>query len=235
MSPVDWSIVDSVGTAIRITAVNPPTPRAGALYNRAWGEHAPPGIRSVALVGGNLLECGAVNRAIPLSGAVLQLPEDAPPLFGPLRWQAPKSMPIRSAMMGGPMLGADGRLCCDYSAEHFAGSAPPLTFSQDETFDQNLLPRMGAGLRDDGALVFAAIDGRNLEYALGFTLQMTGRFLLALGCQQVTNLDGGSSKRMVVGGRVVDLSTTELRTQGATPHRVRKMHSAILIERAWAG
>jgi hypothetical protein len=230
MSPVGWSVVDSAGVRVHITAVNPATPCAGSLYNRAFGAYAPAGIRGVALVGGSLIEPTAAPLAIPLAGAVLQLPEGTPYLSGLIRWQPPEHQPIRAAMMGGPMLGHAGGLRCDYVAEHFAGSAPPLTFSQDETFDQNLLPRMGAGLRDDGSLVFAAIDGRNLKRALGFTLQMTGRFLMALGCQHVTNLDGGSSKRMVVGGRVVDLSTTELRTQGEATTRVRKMHSSILIE-----
>ena len=34
----------------------------------------------------------------------------------------------------------------DLPSEDFKGSAPPVTFSQDETHDHNLLPRMGVGI-----------------------------------------------------------------------------------------
>ena len=89
-------------------------------------------------------------------------------------------------------------------AEDFQKSAPPVTFSQDETFDQNLLPRMAAGIDSQGTLFFAAIDGRNFHRAPGMTLEQTARWMQALGCITAMNLDGGSSKRMVVQNQVVD-------------------------------
>ena len=229
MGPIGWSVVDSRGTTIQITAVNPPKLCEGALYNRAYGSSSPPGYRSIAVVGTDIVGQASTRLPIPLAGAVLLPPANTPRLSGPLRWICPKHQPIQAAMMGGPMLRTGGDLECDYISEHFAGTAPPLTFSQDETFDQNLLPRMGVGLREDGALVFAAVDGRNLTHALGFTLQMTGRFLAALGCTHITNLDGGSSKRMVVRGQQVDLSTTELHVRDDARVSLRRMHSAILI------
>lgn len=116
----------------------------------------------------------------------------------------------------------------DLLAEEFAGTAPPVTFSQDETFDQNLLPRMGVGLRDDGSLLFCAVDGRDFERAPGMTLRQLASVLRAHGCVRAMNLDGGSSKRMVVGGRVVDLPSTEVQTGGA-PGPVRPVRSGILI------
>ena len=127
------------------------------------------------------------------------------------------------------MLLSAGELCIDRDEEDFAKTAPPVTFSQDETFDQNLLPRMAAGLDEAGALYFAAIDGRNFHRAPGMTLEQTAHWMKALGCTTAMNLDGGSSKRMVIDGRVVDLSTTEVvgNTAGATS--IRPVHSAVLI------
>ena len=54
-----------------------------------------------------------------------------------------------------------------------------LASSQDETHDHNLLPRMAVGISktQDGCdeLVCVAVDGRNLDRALGLTLQGTSR------------------------------------------------------------
>ena len=125
----------------------------------------------------------------------------------------------RAAMAGGPILLAfdhDADDALELAAEDFRGSAPPVTFSQDETFDRNLLPRMGAGTTKNGEVVMVAIDGRNLDQALGLTLRGTANLLEALGCVKAMNLDGGSSKRMVIrhkthGHKVVCLSTTEIK------------------------
>ena len=124
-----------------------------------------------------------------------------------------------AAMAGGPTLLApdhDADDALELESEDFRGSAPPVTFSQDETFDRNLLPRMGAGTTKDGETIMVAIDGRNLDQALGLTLRGTANLLEALGCVKAMNLDGGSSKRMVIrhkahGHKVVCLSTTEIK------------------------
>ncbi len=113
--------------------------------------------------------------------------------------------------------------------EDFWGAAPPVTFSQDETNDQNLLARMAVGLDADGCLVFAAIDGRNFELALGMTLGELAELLIALGCHTAMNLDGGSSKRMVVDGEVVDLPSTEVISHDNAPARIRPVHTAIFL------
>jgi hypothetical protein len=112
--------------------------------------------------------------AVPLAGFVLLIPS---PTLSITRVHQVKegdivnfTLPrpgIQSAIAGGPLLySADPNdEALDLQAEDFCGSAPPVTFSQDETFDRNLLPRMGAGLTCDGELVLTAIDGRNLEQA----------------------------------------------------------------------
>jgi len=188
------------------------------------------GERGLVIVGARVAAVGLGPRwlEVPLAGFVIvSEPGPAPIEVGALvRYELPGAR-LAAAMAGGPLLLGDDPL--DLAAEDFAGSAPPLTFSQDETFDRNLLPRLGLGLTAGGELIALAVDGRNLERALGLTLRSTARFLRALGCVRALNLDGGSSKRMVVGGRVMDLSTTEVVSGAGSSERVRPVHSAILF------
>jgi hypothetical protein len=160
---------------------------------------------------------------------------------------------IENAMAGGPLFFSDDDGCSsmDLLSEDFENSAPPVTFSQDETHDHNLLPRMGVGIAkcpNSGhtQLICAAIDGRNLDRALGLTLQGTSNLLRSLGCYKAMNLDGGSSKRMVIWDpkskkhKVVCLSTTEIKaasncescndeSKETAPEPSRPVHSAILF------
>jgi hypothetical protein len=209
----------------RIAAVN----RADLLgqgvvaFNRAFGDRVSWSGPRRALVGQRLLE--TPTSEIPLNGALVCWPHGSSP-------PEPGALELRltgQGMAGGPVLLRDGALCLDLVAEDFAGSAPPITFSKDETYDQNLLPRMAAGLHADGGLVFAAVDGRNLDRAPGLTLGQTARLLRALGCREAMNLDGGSSKRMVVSGRVVDLPSTEVLAGGPGGRKIRPVRSAILV------
>jgi len=189
-----------------------------APYTRARGLHGP-NTQSTAIVGRYVIAHGA-QLPVPLAGAVLE------GHYTHARIELPG---VEQAMGGGPMLVADNGGALDLAAEGFARTAPPVTFSQDETFDHNLLPRLAAGVTTDGELVLAAIDGRHLERAPGLTLRQTARLMAALGCIRAVNLDGGSSKRMVVQGRVVDQPTTELVVAGAPRGPVRPVHSAVLL------
>ncbi|MEY3161191.1 MAG: hypothetical protein RIT25_1182 [Planctomycetota bacterium] len=56
-------------------------------------------------------------------------------------------------------------------------------------------PRTVLGTRKDGTLVLAAVDGRNAR-AAGMTFSDLGRLMLALGCTDAINLDGGGSTTM---------------------------------------
>lgn len=214
--------------SIPIVASNAPAAMArGAVsFSRAWGEVSPDAPWSVAVVGRQITAVGPGPMPVPLAGAVLALPVPVAVTTGPISWQLPVG--LQEAMAGGPRLLREGRIELDLVRQDFAGSAPPLTFSQDETFDQNRLPRMAAGLDASGVLFLVAIDGRNIERALGSTLRQTAALCRALGCVDAMNLDGGSSKRMIVEGEVVDLSTTEVIASGASA-RVRPVHSAIVV------
>ena len=130
---------------------------------------------------------------VPLAGFVLIVPIGMQNGLDPLLCKGgeievsyalpPPNDGIANAMAGGPMFFSD-EICnhddchsMDLFLEDFKGSAPPVTFSQDETYDHNLLPRMGvciAKCKDTGneELVCVAVDRRNLERALGLTLRV---------------------------------------------------------------
>ena len=224
---------------IPVDAVNVPdeSPARTVAYTRAYGPRSPEheGV-SLAFAHGELVALsrrGALD--VPLAGFVLTLPPgtDASPLHLGMRVRC--ELPtlsgltaVKEGMAGGPMLVHGGTVHIDPVAEDFTGTAPPATFSGDETFDQNQLPRMALGLTPGGDVVMAAVDGRNFDRAIGFTLHETAHLMKLLGCDTAMNLDGGSSKRMVVRGRIVDIPSTEVVSGGGT-ELVRPVHSAILV------
>ena len=201
-----------------VVAVNRMTPGITA-WTRAGGQSAP--VAGAIVVGRQVVGHG---RGIPVNGLVLVGLEA--PVGTLLEVDLPQ--PVHTGVAGGPILLAPDGPVRELALEDFTGSAPPITFSQDETYDQNLLPRMAVGLREDASLLFVAVDGRNLERAPGLTLAGTAELLEALGCTVGLNLDGGSSKRMVVGSEVVDLPSTEV-VAGSTEQRIRPVHTAILV------
>lgn len=222
-------VLQQAGVSVTVTASNAPSrlPDGAVSFSRAWGAHSPEAAQCVAVVGGQITAVSAGSLPIPLAGAVLALPRPVLLEVGPITWRLP--LLLREAMAGGPRLLRDGELEIDRVSQDFAGTAPPITFSQDETFDQNLLPRMAAGLTSDGVLLLVAIDGRDFEQALGTTLRQTALLCRALGCVEAMNLDGGSSKRMVIGGRAVDRSSTEVVAASESIARVRPVHSGLLV------
>lgn len=213
---------------LRPTATNDPAARAPCAFNRAFGEGSPDRPeRAVAMAAGRVVAVGRGARPIPLAGLVLVVPEGPPIAVGD---RVEVSLPgVRTAMGGGPLL--LGPRARRLALEDFAGSAPPVTFSRDETFDTNRLPRLAVGTTPSGVTWVVAVDGRNFHRAPGLTLRQTAGLLEALGCDRAVNLDGGSSKRMWIAGRIVDLPSTEVVT-GAAEERVRPVHSAVLVHPA---
>lgn len=220
--------IDGVGVQPIDLSTRAQVTRAGA------GEHG-----SVAIVGDSIVAVAGPGGwlDVPLNGVVVGLASVVGLRSGQrVEWRLPG---VRAAMAGGPRLVEDGLPIVDLAAaplpspqlvlEHFCGTAPPRTFSQDETGDRNLLPRLAVGLDAQGRLLALAVDGRDLGGALGLTLRATARVMAALGCVSAMNLDGGSSKRMVVAGRVVDQPSTEIHGGQADPAHRRPVNTAILV------
>jgi hypothetical protein len=235
IGPSDAHLVPDTGPRFDIVARNtaaPPWTGDGpvgvAAHDRAHGPtRAGHAGGWLSVVGEHARALPPGPAAVPLNGVLLALPLGAPAHSGRVRWVL--DTPVRAAIAGGPRLLDAGRIDLDRAKDDLVGDAPPITFSQDETFDQNLLPRMAVGQLPDGGLLFAAIDGRNIDTAPGFTLAGSAALLRTLGCTEALNLDGGSSKRMVVDGRVVDLPTTEVVRGERSSARVRPVHTALLV------
>jgi len=200
-------------------------------FSRAYAATAPPWAGPRLYVTAKYARRMESADVIPTQGVLINLPLHSNLKSGDVVWRLNQQEDcIETAMAGGPfLLHSDLEKPFNLSAEEFAGLAPPITFSQDETFDQNLLPRMAVGLRSDGSLVFLAVDGREPNEAPGLRLRDCALILGELNCRIAMNLDGGSSKRMHVGGRQVDRSSTEVRVGTAFGKRVRPIHSAIVI------
>lgn len=198
--------------------------RPTAWVNRARAARAD----GVALVGERVVGVGA-DLPVPLNGVVLQAVDGRPVQASPgdrVAWRLPG---VRAGVSGGPVLVRNGTIGFDLAVEEFAGTAPPRTFVDDETGDRNLLPRLAAGLTADGALLVAAVDGRNAERALGLGLHDLGEVMVALGAVHAMNLDGGSSKRLVVDGALADLPSIGVQGRGVQVAEVRPLHTAVLV------
>ena len=92
-----------------------------------------------------------------------------------------------------------------------------------------LHPRTGIGLDAAGRTLWLVVaDGRQPGISEGLSQIELAALLRLLGADDAMNLDGGSSKRMVVGGRVVDLPSTEV-VAGGGAARVRPVHTAVLL------
>jgi len=181
---------------------------------------------------------------VPVGGFVLTLPPHAewnqlvkmlpegsivdyhlPPIHG--------MSEVTDCIAGGPTLLVDGKRLLPRSPaeEDFVNLAEPATLTGDETGDRNLLPRLALGLNKDHQLIVAAVDGRNFDRALGLTLKDTARLMKAAGCIQAINMDGGSSKRLVLQGKTLDLTSTDIVGSGKDTPEVRPVHTAVLVRR----
>ncbi len=193
-----------------------------------------PASRCVAIVGATVFAVGH-DLTVPLNGFLLPWPEHdgRPPAVGTvLRWKGPRMKNGESAqegLSGGPLLLEDGEPCIDYRIEGFWGTAAPLTFSQDETGDRNLLARLAVGTDAQGFFYIVAIDGRQAERALGLSLAGSAAWMQGLGCERAANMDGGSSKRLMLLGEVMDAPTTEVAHSSSNETRLRPVYSGLAV------
>lgn len=193
-----------------------------------------PAATCISVIGSLVHEVGE-NLAVPLNGFLLPWQDTYGPLPSAgtrLRWQGPKMQSgalAQEGLSGGPLLLLDGEPCIDFQAEGFWGSAAPLTFSQDETGDRNLLARLVVGTDLEGFFYMVAIDGRQADRALGLSLEGCAAWMQGLGCDRAANMDGGSSKRLMLLGEVMDAPTTEVAPSASGESRTRPVYSGLAV------
>jgi len=71
-------------------------------------------------------------------------------------------------------------------------------------FGRSRHPRTALGVRGDGSIVLATVDGRQPRLSAGMTIPELAGLMTGLGCREAINLDGGGSTTMVIGGKVVN-------------------------------
>ncbi len=59
-------------------------------------------------------------------------------------------------------------------------------------------PRTALGIREDGTVIYYTVDGRNSSYSNGLTLSQLANEMLAQGCVDAINFDGGGSTVMSI-------------------------------------
>ncbi|MGG1611848.1 phosphodiester glycosidase family protein [Paenibacillus phoenicis] len=73
-----------------------------------------------------------------------------------------------------------------------------------------IAPRTAMGQREDGAILFVVIDGRQPGYSIGASLYDVQQIMLERGAVIAANLDGGSSTVLVKeGGEIVNKPSSE--------------------------
>lgn len=64
-------------------------------------------------------------------------------------------------------------------------------------------PRTAIGQKEDGTVIFVVIDGRQL-HSIGATIKEVQDIMIAEGCVNAANLDGGSSAVMYYEGKIIN-------------------------------
>lgn len=93
---------------------------------------------------------------------------------------------------GGPQLLRAGKILTD--SENF----------NQVSFINQRHPRTAYGKRADGSLVLVTVDGRQPQKSVGMTIPELTQLMIALGCVEALNLDGGGSTTMVINNKVVN-------------------------------
>ncbi|MBY6035817.1 phosphodiester glycosidase family protein [Fictibacillus nanhaiensis] len=111
------------------------------------------------------------------------------------------SHPGTGIINGGPRLLLDGKINIPSTAEGFHQPDNPEFFYQ---FGQRRHPRTIAGIKADGTILLATIDGRKTGYSVGANFIESAQLLKSLGAVEGLNLDGGGSTTMTVNKNMIN-------------------------------
>ena len=100
---------------------------------------------------------------------------------------------VKEAISGGPYLLMSGEVYIDEENEH-------IHFGKKDHF----APRSAIGIDEKKKLYLVAVDGRQENYSVGFSLIEFADFLKDFGIKDAINLDGGGSTEIVLNGEVLN-------------------------------
>ncbi|MET0817869.1 MAG: phosphodiester glycosidase family protein [Solirubrobacteraceae bacterium] len=109
--------------------------------------------------------------------------------------------PRGDLLQAGPLLVADGDVAYDPEADEEGFKAAAHQFDPDPTEGRH--PRAALGLAGDR--IFAVVSDGRARDDTGLTLVELARLMVALGCRDALNLDGGGSTSLISGGRLQNL------------------------------
>jgi hypothetical protein len=128
-------------------------------------------------------------------------------------------------VQAGPLLVSDGEVVFDRAEDHEGFSAAAGQFDSDITDGRH--PRAAIGISDRD-LYLVTCDGRRSGVDAGLTLEELSDFMVALGCRDAMNLDGGGSTTLVHRGHLLNRPYSE---QDQPAPASRPIVSAIVVER----
>ena len=100
----------------------------------------------------------------------------------------------------------------------------PYDVAPKTDFGDTWHPRTLAGVRADGTIILAVIDGRQPSLSNGASLSACARFMMELGAEYAINLDGGGSSTMVI-RRGVSYNVKNSPSDGAP----RKVFNSLIV------
>lgn len=101
----------------------------------------------------------------------------------------------------------------------------PRTFDMvNSSFNYTGHPRTLAGVREDGTIILAVIDGRQGNISNGASLERCALFMLSLGAKNAVNLDGGGSTCLIT-NRGGELITHNSPSDGS----LRKVYNSLIV------
>lgn len=115
---------------------------------------------------------------------------------------------------GTPLLIFNGKKIEDYSSERTC-----------ETFLNEKHARTAFGIKENGNLIFLAVDANDPFISIGMTIDELRDFLFNIGCKYAINLDGGGSTAMVIDNIIVNQPKKDEDDVSC----IKKVSNAILI------
>lgn len=116
--------------------------------------------------------------------------------------------PRGDLLQAGPLLVAGGEVAYDPDADAEGFKAAAHQFDPDPTEGRH--PRAALGLA--GGRAFAVVTDGRARGEAGLTLVELARLMVALGCRDAINLDGGGSASLISGGRLQNVPRGDFET-----------------------